>query len=31
METVDKILAVKTDGRDNPVDRIEMTVTVKPS
>ena len=31
METVDKILDVKTDGRDNPIDRIEMTVTVMPS
>jgi peptidyl-prolyl cis-trans isomerase B (cyclophilin B) len=29
METVDAILKAKKDGNDNPLERIEMTVTVK--
>ena len=29
LETVDAILNVKKDGNDNPLERIEMTVTVK--
>jgi len=29
METVDAILNVKKDGNDNPLGRIEMTVTAK--
>ena len=29
METVDAVLNVKKDGNDNPLERIEMTVTVK--
>lgn len=28
IEVADRIAAVKRDGRDNPLDRIEMTVTV---
>jgi peptidyl-prolyl cis-trans isomerase B (cyclophilin B) len=28
MEVVDKIVNVKRDGRDNPLERVEMTVTV---
>lgn len=28
MEVADKVVAVKRDGRDNPLERIEMTVTV---
>ena len=28
MEVVDKIVGVKRDGRDNPLERVEMTVTV---
>ncbi len=29
METVNAILNVKKDGNDNPLERVEMTVTVK--
>ncbi len=29
LDVVDKIVAEKKDGRDNPIDRIEMTVSVK--
>lgn len=29
LETVDQILSVKKDGKDNPLERIEMTVRVK--
>jgi peptidyl-prolyl cis-trans isomerase B (cyclophilin B) len=29
LETVDGILNVRKDGNDNPLERIEMTVTVK--
>jgi peptidyl-prolyl cis-trans isomerase B (cyclophilin B) len=29
LDTVDQILTVRKDGNDNPLDRIEMTVTVK--
>lgn len=28
MEIVDRVVAAKRDGRDNPLERIEMTVTV---
>lgn len=28
MDVADKIVAVKRDGRDNPLERVEMTVTV---
>ncbi|WP_447863360.1 peptidylprolyl isomerase [Nitrospira calida] len=28
MEVVDKVVNMKRDGRDNPLDRVEMTVTV---
>lgn len=28
MEVADKIISVKKDGRDNPLERVEMTVTV---
>ncbi|MBM4133977.1 MAG: peptidylprolyl isomerase [Nitrospira sp.] len=28
MDLADKIVAVKRDGRDNPLERVEMTVTV---
>ncbi|MGH7165966.1 MAG: peptidylprolyl isomerase [Nitrospiraceae bacterium] len=28
MEVADKIVSVKRDGRDNPLDRVEMTVTI---
>ena len=28
MDLADKIVAVKRDGRDNPIERVEMTVTV---
>ncbi|MCA9473702.1 MAG: peptidylprolyl isomerase [Nitrospirales bacterium] len=28
METVDRIVAVKRDDRDNPLDRVEMTVSI---
>ena len=28
MEVVDRVVAAKRDGRDNPLERIEMTVTV---
>ena len=28
MEVADKIVNMKRDGRDNPLDRVEMTVTV---
>ncbi len=28
MEVVDKVVTMKRDGRDNPLDRVEMTVTV---
>jgi len=28
MEVADKIVNVKRDGRDNPLDRVEMTVTI---
>jgi peptidyl-prolyl cis-trans isomerase B (cyclophilin B) len=31
MDTVDKILAVKKNGNDNPLERIEMTVSLKPN
>jgi peptidyl-prolyl cis-trans isomerase B (cyclophilin B) len=29
MEVADKIVAMKRDGRDNPLERVEMTVTVE--
>jgi peptidyl-prolyl cis-trans isomerase B (cyclophilin B) len=29
MEIADKIVGMKRDGRDNPLERVEMTVTVK--
>ena len=29
MDTVDRIVNVKRDGADNPLDRVEMTVTAK--
>ncbi|MBD0316105.1 MAG: peptidylprolyl isomerase [Nitrospiraceae bacterium] len=29
LEVVDKIVNVKRDGRDNPLERVEMTVTVE--
>ncbi len=29
MEIVDRIVSVKRDGRDNPLERVEMTVTVE--
>jgi peptidyl-prolyl cis-trans isomerase B (cyclophilin B) len=29
MEIADKIVAMKRDGRDNPLERVEMTVTVR--
>lgn len=29
MEVVDKVAHVKRDGRDNPLERVEMTVTVQ--
>ena len=29
MEIADKIVNVKRDGRDNPLERVEMTVTIK--
>jgi len=29
MDTVDAILKVKKDGNDNPLERVEMTLTVK--
>jgi peptidyl-prolyl cis-trans isomerase B (cyclophilin B) len=28
MDVVDKVVGVKRDGRDNPLERVEMTVTV---
>lgn len=28
MEVADKIVAMKRDGRDNPLERVEMTVTI---
>ena len=28
MEVADKVVNVKRDGRDNPLDRVEMTVTI---
>ncbi len=28
MEVVDRVVAVKRDGNDNPLERIEMTVTI---
>jgi peptidyl-prolyl cis-trans isomerase B (cyclophilin B) len=28
MEVADKIVAMKRDGRDNPLERVEMTVSV---
>jgi peptidyl-prolyl cis-trans isomerase B (cyclophilin B) len=28
MEVADKIVGMKRDGRDNPLERVEMTVTV---
>jgi peptidyl-prolyl cis-trans isomerase B (cyclophilin B) len=28
MEVVDKVVNMKRDGRDNPLERVEMTVTV---
>ncbi len=28
MEVVDRVVAAKRDGRDNPLERIEMTVTI---
>ncbi|MGH7261347.1 MAG: peptidylprolyl isomerase [Nitrospiraceae bacterium] len=28
MEVADKIVSVKRDGRDNPLERIEVTVTI---
>jgi len=28
MEVADSIVNVKRDGRDNPLERVEMTVTV---
>ncbi|MDF0644200.1 MAG: peptidylprolyl isomerase [Nitrospira sp.] len=28
MDVADKVVSVKRDGRDNPLDRIEMTVTI---
>jgi len=31
MEVADKIVNVKRDGRDNPLDRVEMTVTITDS
>jgi len=30
LETVDTILAVRKDGNDNPLERVEMTVVVRP-
>jgi peptidyl-prolyl cis-trans isomerase B (cyclophilin B) len=29
MEVADKVVSVKRDGRDNPLERVEMTVTVQ--
>ncbi|HZN45277.1 MAG TPA: peptidylprolyl isomerase, partial [Nitrospiraceae bacterium] len=29
MEVVDKVVNSKRDGRDNPLERVEMTVTVR--
>jgi peptidyl-prolyl cis-trans isomerase B (cyclophilin B) len=28
MDVVDRVVAVKRDGNDNPLDRVEMTVTI---
>ena len=28
LEIVDKVVGVKRDGRDNPLERVEMTVTI---
>ena len=28
METVDRIVSAKRDGNDNPLDRVEMTMSV---
>jgi peptidyl-prolyl cis-trans isomerase B (cyclophilin B) len=28
MDIADKIVNVKRDGRDNPLERVEMTVTI---
>ncbi|MCE3223980.1 MAG: ppiB, partial [Nitrospira sp.] len=28
LDVVDKVVGVKRDGRDNPLERVEMTVTV---
>jgi peptidyl-prolyl cis-trans isomerase B (cyclophilin B) len=28
MDVVDKVVGMKRDGRDNPLERVEMTVTV---
>jgi peptidyl-prolyl cis-trans isomerase B (cyclophilin B) len=30
LDTVDKILGVRKDGNDNPLERVEMTVMVRP-
>ena len=31
MDVVDKVVAMKRDGRDNPFERVEMTVTISES
>jgi peptidyl-prolyl cis-trans isomerase B (cyclophilin B) len=28
MEVADKVVTMKRDGRDNPLERVEMTVTI---
>jgi len=28
MEVADKVVNIKRDGRDNPLERVEMTVTI---
>jgi peptidyl-prolyl cis-trans isomerase B (cyclophilin B) len=28
MDVVDKVVNMKRDGRDNPLERVEMTVTI---
>jgi peptidyl-prolyl cis-trans isomerase B (cyclophilin B) len=28
MDVADKVVAMKRDGRDNPLERVEMTVTI---
>lgn len=31
MDVVDKVVAMKRDGRDNPFERVEMTVAISES